>query len=460
MVAGMAGGNFQYNVFLYDRQADTTKLVTHAAGSPLVSSNAFSNSPIISRNGQFISYSSTSTDLVAGQADTNNANDVFLYDVQSGVNSLVSHAYNSTSTVGNDYSEVQSYTQGMSDDGRFVGFASAAANLVPGFVQNNTGASDLDSYFYDRLTGAVTLLSHDSNMSNAGGNNDTFAPSISGDGKFMAFQSNASNLVAGYTNPPNYGYSASDVYIFDRIAGSTTLMSHVAGNATQGGFDSSYAPVLTHDGSFVMYISRSDDLVPGDMNHFADVIAYTRIAPPAVTSVAFGDGTNQRSLVKQLVVTFSEPVSFMGSVASAFTVHRTGTNGTIGDVTLTASPSSGPASSVTITFSGSLTEYGSLVDGLYDVWVDAAQVSGVGGALDGNNDGIAGGSYHLVGTTANKSYRLFGDANGDAAVDQNDYLVFRNALSAGPSVVFDFDNSGDVDQSDYLAFRQRVGAGP
>jgi hypothetical protein len=150
----------------------------------------------------------------------------------------------------------------------------------------------------------------------------------------------------------------------------------------------------------------------------------------------------------------------MGSVASAFTVHRTGTNGTLGDVTLTASPASGPASSVTITFSGSLTEYGSLVDGLYDVWVDAAQVSGVGGALDGNNDGIAGGSYHLVGTTANKLYRLFGDSNGDAAVDQNDYLVFRNAVAGGASVVFDFDASGDVDQTDYLAFRDRIGMSP
>ncbi|MFL5330804.1 MAG: hypothetical protein ACJ8C4_18045 [Gemmataceae bacterium] len=115
---------------------------------------------------------------------------------------------------------------------------------------------------------------------------------------------------------------------------------------------------------------------------------------------------------------------------------------------------------MTITFSDSLTEYGSLTDGLYNLIIGAAQISGTGGALDGNNDGIAGGDYALTGTAANKFFRLFGDQNADAAVDQNDYLVFRNALSAGPSVVFDFDASGDVNQTDYLAFRNRIGTSP
>ncbi|MFL5327603.1 MAG: peptidoglycan DD-metalloendopeptidase family protein [Gemmataceae bacterium] len=184
------------------------------------------------------------------------------------------------------------------------------------------------------------------------------------------------------------------------------------------------------------------------------------LSPPTVTSVIFGDGTNQRSLVKEIVVAFSEPVNFMGGVATAFTVHRTGTGGTLGDVLLAANPASGPASSVTITFSGAFTEFGSLVDGIYDFMADAAQISGAGGALDGNNDSIPGGSYSVTGTTANRWFRFFGDQNGDAAVDQNDYLVFRNALSGGPNTVFDFDNSGDVDQVDYQAFRNRIAGSP
>ena len=91
---------------------------------------------------------------------------------------------------------------------------------------------------------------------------------------------------------------------------------------------------------------------------------------------------------------------------------RTDTGGPTGNVILSANPASGPANSVTITFSGSLTEFGSLIDGLYDFTISAAQVSAAGGALDGNNDGIAGGSYVVTGTTANKFFRLFGDSNG------------------------------------------------
>ncbi|MFL5330464.1 MAG: choice-of-anchor Q domain-containing protein [Gemmataceae bacterium] len=203
-----------------------------------------------------------------------------------------------------------------------------------------------------------------------------------------------------------------------------------------------------------------------------DIGAYEIQAPPTVTSVVLDEGTGntnigsvngaiQRSQVRRIIVTFSEAVNFMGDVTAAFTVHRTGTAGTVGDVALTANPAIGSASSVTITFGGPLTESnGSLVDGLYDFIIGAAQVSGAGGALDGNNDTIPGGDYTVTGTTANKWFRFYGDQNGDAAVDQNDYLVFRNALSGGPNTVFDFNNDGDVDQNDYLRFRQNISGAP
>ncbi|MFL5330036.1 MAG: choice-of-anchor Q domain-containing protein [Gemmataceae bacterium] len=192
----------------------------------------------------------------------------------------------------------------------------------------------------------------------------------------------------------------------------------------------------------------------------ADMGAVEFQYPPKVTSITFGDGTAQRSMVKQIVVTFNTAVNFMGGAAAAFTLHRSGTGGTTGDVILTGNPASGPTSSVTLTFSGSLTENGSLVDGIYNLIVGAAQVSGAGGALDGNNDTIPGGDYTVTGTTANKFFRFYGDQNGDAAVDQNDYLIFRNALSGGPSTVFDFNNDGDVDQNDYLRFRQNISGSP
>ncbi len=183
--------------------------------------------------------------------------------------------------------------------------------------------------------------------------------------------------------------------------------------------------------------------------------------PPTVIGVVFGDGTNQRSTVRQIVVTFSEAVAFMPSVASAFTLHRSGTGGTAGDVVLAANPPTGPTNSVTITFSGSLTESGnSLVDGLFDFIIDAAQVTGLGGALDGNSDTNPGGSYAVTATTANRYYRLFGDDNGDGTVSQVDYNAFLIAYLNGASLKFDFDSDGQVTQLDYNAFILRYLGSP
>ncbi|MFL5328296.1 MAG: beta strand repeat-containing protein [Gemmataceae bacterium] len=181
------------------------------------------------------------------------------------------------------------------------------------------------------------------------------------------------------------------------------------------------------------------------------------LSSPTVLSATLGDGTNQRSAVKQVVVEFSEPVTFSGAVANAFKLSRSASSisaGQVGDVALVAYPAFGPTKSVTITFSGNLTDPGnSLKDSVYNFTIDAAQVAG--GRLDGGSG--SGSNYVVVGSTANRWYRLFGDGNGDATVDQNDYI--SQAVSGGASY-FDFDNSGDVDQVDYLEFRNRIAGVP
>ncbi|MFL5330334.1 MAG: hypothetical protein ACJ8C4_15645 [Gemmataceae bacterium] len=468
LIANFSGvtASLSGNAYLFDQQTGTNTLVGHAANSVASSGDACGSSAVISGDGRYVVFDSQATNIVTGQVDNNGLMDIFRYDRQSGINVLVSHTPASGVTTGNQYSSLDSGLQLITTDGNLVVFGSFCSNLVAGFVGNNSASmgpnigGPRDVYLFDATTGSVTLVSHALGLPSSDGNKPSSAPSISADGRFIVYATNATDLgpMPWTINLPAYEADGVQVALLDRWSGITTLVSHSMSGQYLGGNWDSYDPWISATGSVITFASMSYDLVPGDLNDVQDVFAYVQ-QPPTITSVAFGSG-NSRSLVKQLVVTFSEPVSFMGSVASAFTVHRTGTNGTLGDVTLAASPSTGHASSVTITFSGSLTEYGSLVDGLYDVWVDAAQVSGVGGALDGNSDGVAGGSYHLVGATANKSYRLFGDSNGDAAVDQNDYLVFRDAISAGPSQVFDFDNSGDVDQSDYLAFRERIGMSP
>ncbi|MFL5330069.1 MAG: beta strand repeat-containing protein [Gemmataceae bacterium] len=201
-------------------------------------------------------------------------------------------------------------------------------------------------------------------------------------------------------------------------------------------------------------------------------VRLTRVAPPAptVTSVVLDNGpgaaglnSTQRSEVRRIIVSFSEAVNFTPNVVSAFGLSRSGTSsspGTTGAVGLVANPAAGPASSVTITFTGTFADAtNSLVDGIYNFSITATKVSGTGGQLNGSGGG-ANTNYSVTGTTANKWFRYYGDQNADGTVDQTDYLVFRNALAGGPSSVFDYQNSGDVDQTDYLEFRNRLAGAP
>ena len=200
-----------------------------------------------------------------------------------------------------------------------------------------------------------------------------------------------------------------------------------------------------------------------------------RLTPTTtVTGVTFdeGNGTTvgavigsvQRSAVRRIIVNFSDPVTFTGTAASAFTVHRSATSATpgpIGDVNLASNPNAGPTSSVTVTFNataGLVDVLGSVVDGIYDLMIDAAQVTGPNGSLDGNNDGVAGGSY------TNSFGRKFGDLDGSGRVTQADVQLIWNTPNPGTSLVpflmYD-NNNGIVDQTtDFVCFRNNFGLTP
>src|SRR4028118_1991632 len=116
----------------------------------------------------------------------------------------------------------------ISPDGRFVAFTSLASNLVPGDT-NDTN----DIFVRDRLTNTTTRVSVDSAGNQA--NSDSNSPSISADGRFVAFYSDASNIVPGDTNDTN------DIFVRDRLTNTTTRVSvESAGNhANNGSFDPS-----------------------------------------------------------------------------------------------------------------------------------------------------------------------------------------------------------------------------
>ena len=194
------------------------------------------------------------SNLVPG--DTNRDWDVFVHDRRTGTTELVSVASDAT-TPGNGDS---GYPQ-ISADGRFVAFLSDASDLVPG---DTNGVTDI--FVRDLQTGTTERVSVGS--SGAQANGQSLGPTISGDGRFVAFRSAASNLIQGDTN------GVGDIFVRDTQAGTTDLVS-VASDGTKGNGDS-YGPSISADGRFVVFRSKASNLVAGDTNGKDDIFRYDR----------------------------------------------------------------------------------------------------------------------------------------------------------------------------------------
>jgi Tol biopolymer transport system component len=264
----------------------------------------------ISADGRYVAFASSAATLVPG--DTNGAEDVFVHDRSTGQTTRVS-----VSSLGLQ-GDRDSYDPAISADGRYVAFASFATTLVPGDANG-----ELDVFLHDRESGATTLVSVASD--GAQGNGPSLAPSISGDGRRVAFESSADNLVAGDTNRtedvfvrdiptgkttrvsvgwqdregqrPSFGAAISadgkvvgfesfaplvpddtnrmlDVYVRDLAAKKTTRSSVASGG--EEGDAGSFSPALSADGRYVAFASSATDLVPGDRNGLLDVFLHDR----------------------------------------------------------------------------------------------------------------------------------------------------------------------------------------
>ncbi|MEU7040461.1 hypothetical protein AB0A77_05300 [Streptomyces varsoviensis] len=154
-----------------------------------------------------------------------------------------------------------SYTEGVSANGRYVVFTSAAANLVPGDTNgvDDVFVKDLRTKKVERVSVATGGAQADSRSSGA---------AISADGRYVAFNSDAANLVPGDDN------GADDVFVRDRRTGRTERVS--VGTATGPQLYNAWMPAISADGSVVAYASRRADLVPGDTNNAQDIFAYDR----------------------------------------------------------------------------------------------------------------------------------------------------------------------------------------
>jgi Tol biopolymer transport system component len=264
LVAGQDDANGGTDVFLRDTQTGTTVLVSHAAGSPARAANGRSDAPAIDRDGRYVAFESTATDLVPGQQDGEDSLDAFLYDRVTGATVLVSHASAGANvTAGGELPVV-------SANGKVVAFQSAGDAVVPGQV-NGTGLANV--FLYDREGGSIAFASRRAGTAATAGAGESVRPALSADGRFVAFLSSSPDLVPGDTN------QSVDIFLFDRAAGTTTLVSRSAAFPGQTANGDSLLPVISADGRFVAFVSLATDLVPGGSPDFGQqVYLYDRVS--------------------------------------------------------------------------------------------------------------------------------------------------------------------------------------
>lgn len=238
-----------------------TSMAGPAAGTDLisvgirgVSGNDASSGVAMSSDGSVVAFYSDATDLVRG--DTNERRDVFVRDANATPpTERVSVSGSGAQANGN--SQGMGMAPALSDNGQIVAFYSDASNLV---ADDNNAAADV--FVRDREAGNTELISM--NLSGTSGNGPSRFPSMSADGRWVAFQSAASDLVPDDTN------GAMDIFVRDRQSGTTERVCGVQPNA------GSSSPAISADGNFVAFVSAATNLVPTQLNGKKNVFVCNR----------------------------------------------------------------------------------------------------------------------------------------------------------------------------------------
>jgi Tol biopolymer transport system component len=219
--------------------------------------NGVSDSPSVSGDGRRVAFGSLASDIAGGDPSDN---DVYLRDRTAGTTALV------------DVDPVGAGQPAVSDDGRYVAFLS------------DVGTPDGPTHVFvrDLEAGSTTLV--DVGLDGGVGNNGSSRVSMSGDGRHVAFVSDASDLVVGDGN------DQPDVFVRDLDAGTTVraTVDTTGGDSGAAEFGSRLfadsPDVLSADGRYVVFVSPASDLVVGDEDADADV--FVRDLATRVTTLA------------------------------------------------------------------------------------------------------------------------------------------------------------------------------
>ncbi len=317
-----ADSNGVSDIYMYDQETFEITRISRA-NLAFPQANGASHNPTISGDGTRIAFESTATNLVTG--DTNGESDIFLRDLTAGTTTRVS-----LTNAGNEATGGGSFMPDIASAGDHVAFESEATNLV---ANDNNGERDI---FARALTAGTTIrVSIPSGGGQANGN--SWDPAISSNGTIIAFESDATNMVAGDTNnfrdvfvrttsgtPTTSLVSVStagvlgalpsanpaianggrqivfesdsplatedtngwtDIYVRDRVANTTTLVS-IARDGTLGDDNTSY-PAISGNGNYVSFESEATNLIAGDTNDDPDIYVAPRFPTPADNLAVF-----------------------------------------------------------------------------------------------------------------------------------------------------------------------------
>jgi Tol biopolymer transport system component len=235
------------DVFVRDRVTNTTERVNVGPGGREADKD--SGQAVISADGRYVAYESWATGLVGGR-DANDAYDVYVFDRVSRTTERIS--VTPKGTAGN----AASFAPSISADGRFVAFDSTATDLVPGDTNGK-----YDVFLRDREAGTTTRISVDGDGGQVTG--DSALASVSGDGRYVGFHSFARTLV------PDDRNGSRDVFVYDRRAKAVTRASVTDAGGDANGV--SGAPSLSHDGRRIAFDSLAPNLAEGDHNDTDDI---------------------------------------------------------------------------------------------------------------------------------------------------------------------------------------------
>jgi hypothetical protein len=453
-----------WDVFVHDRQTGETTCVSVNSSGEQGNDESFNGA--ISGDGRYVTFESNATNLV--NDDTNGKSDVFLHDRQTGETIRISVSSSGAQADG------ASYMAGVSANGRFVSFESNADNLVNG---DTNGAMDV--FVRDRQTGETRRVSVASNGIQA--NDGSFVPGISGNGQYVVFESDATNLVSGdkyglthiyvndlqtgettrvsvasdgaqmvgrssdatmsddgrfvafdYAATDNYGSALFEIYMHDRQTGATTFASaNLNGGHGSSDQDSSYAASLSADGRFLTFTSLASNLITGDTNGAADIFVKEMTYPPdpnpTVSSVSCASGCGPADPVVNFTVNFSENVTgvdpsdfFLTTTGDIFGAAITGVNGTGKEYIVSVNTGTGD---------GSLR-----LDVIDDDSIKDSSLNALGG-LGAGNGNFTSGEAHSINKADNVAPTVISILRADADYSSADIVHFTITFSESVSSV-------------------------